>query len=237
LIAGIDVERKWHLDTTVEASEVAERKKKLKEKGKAAEGWDGAWFLRCFNLFADSAAFWLVFNQDTLYKANKKRLKAMKVDMEAYEKQKKELGERFYDPKESIYGQLSAPAGESIDKLVQHLEEKCAIGGLELDLRTDRACGTDTPSRRSSADAAPWMQIRTSTLSTSETLRSTRRLGVRSTSTPRRSERTWSAVLRCNHCACGGGGGLVVMPLCGIAARRTWRSRKSRKEKTPNWCR
>jgi len=91
---------------TVEESERLEKKTKQKEKHKAAFGWD-------------------VFNADTLYKAHRKKEKAMTIDMESYERQKAELGDKFYDPRDLTYGAVAAPPSENVDKLVEELNEQC----------------------------------------------------------------------------------------------------------------
>ena len=66
------------------------KKQDKKEKGKAAFGWD-------------------VFNQDTLYKAHKKKVAKLKPDLEAYEAAKAEAGEDFYRDA-LISFELRAPA-------------------------------------------------------------------------------------------------------------------------------
>eukprot|EP00698_Gefionella_okellyi_P015672 TRINITY_DN4437_c0_g1_i1.p1 TRINITY_DN4437_c0_g1~~TRINITY_DN4437_c0_g1_i1.p1 ORF type:complete len:242 (-),score=60.36 TRINITY_DN4437_c0_g1_i1:146-835(-) len=102
-----DYERERIMNSTIAESEVVEKQRKRKAKNKAAFGWE-------------------VFNQDTLFKAHAKRVKQTAADMEAYEEQKKKLGdELFYNAKESAtYGTISAVRADKIDEMAHELKER-----------------------------------------------------------------------------------------------------------------
>lgn len=194
---------------TVEESERLEKKSKQKEKHKAAFGWD-------------------VFNADTLYKAHRKKEKAMTIDMESYERQKAELGEKFYDPRDLTYGAVAAPPSENVDKLVEELNEQCVsspvcficccnviVSGsnvVRFQLFYDSfvsllSCAwyliccrcADARSGRRSAEDVRSTKKTTWIISTIATTTSTRNLRVRMTIIHRRSEKIWSAVQRCKE--------------------------------------
>lgn len=92
------------LSMSLEQAEALRKKQDKKEKGKAAFGWD-------------------VFNQDTLYKAHKKKVAKLKPDLEAYEAAKAEAGEDFYRDANSLaYGGAGfQPTEEKVEGMVQHL--------------------------------------------------------------------------------------------------------------------
>lgn len=98
---GLDMSKSYMLDT----QEAAEAKYKKWEKDPAPDGWD-------------------VFNQRTLYKAYKKRAKAMDVDLEEYNKMK-EADPEFYREASSLqYGKAPKTSEDKIDKMVNELKDR-----------------------------------------------------------------------------------------------------------------
>mmetsp|Transcript_34491 Transcript_34491/g.108130 ORF Transcript_34491/g.108130 Transcript_34491/m.108130 type:complete len:243 (+) Transcript_34491:301-1029(+) len=88
---------------TLEQAESMEKKKEKKEKGKAAFGWD-------------------VFNQDTLYKAHKKRIKKLQPDIESYEAAKANDKDFFRDANSLSYGGAGyQPPTEKVEAMVEDL--------------------------------------------------------------------------------------------------------------------
>eukprot|EP00281_Chroomonas_sp_CCMP1168_P028804 CAMPEP_0206242066 /NCGR_PEP_ID=MMETSP0047_2-20121206/16851_1 /ASSEMBLY_ACC=CAM_ASM_000192 /TAXON_ID=195065 /ORGANISM="Chroomonas mesostigmatica_cf, Strain CCMP1168" /LENGTH=237 /DNA_ID=CAMNT_0053667045 /DNA_START=33 /DNA_END=746 /DNA_ORIENTATION=- len=91
---------------TLEQAEGMEKKKSKKEKNKAACGWD-------------------IFNQDSLYKAHKKRIATVKVDVDAYKKAKEEDPEFYRDANSLAYGQQGfQPSQEKVEAMVNELLDK-----------------------------------------------------------------------------------------------------------------
>ena len=92
------------LSVTLDQADAMRKKQEKKEKGKAAFGWD-------------------VFNQDSLYKAHKKKIAKLKPDLEAYEAAKAEAGDEFYRDHNSLAygGEGFKPSEDKVEGMVQHL--------------------------------------------------------------------------------------------------------------------
>ena len=179
------------LSMSLEQAEALRKKQDKKEKGKAAFGWD-------------------VFNQDTLYKAHKKKVAKLKPDLEAYEAAKAEAGEDFYRDANSLaYGGAGfQPTEEKVEGMVQHLLD-AAEARNKFSRRRPEVCWSSCVCAQNANEPVAWCwriltgypraRIRssrpTSTTSTTATSTSTKRSTAPSASTPKSSAKTSSAAL------------------------------------------
>mmetsp|Transcript_50246 Transcript_50246/g.109212 ORF Transcript_50246/g.109212 Transcript_50246/m.109212 type:complete len:237 (+) Transcript_50246:27-737(+) len=91
------------LSETLEVADNKVRKKRKKEENQAAFGWE-------------------VFNQDTLLKAHEKRIaRSVKVDLEAYERQKKETPDFYRSADNMAYGAAPVADKAKVDNMVLDL--------------------------------------------------------------------------------------------------------------------
>mmetsp|Transcript_37600 Transcript_37600/g.100053 ORF Transcript_37600/g.100053 Transcript_37600/m.100053 type:complete len:180 (-) Transcript_37600:109-648(-) len=96
-------EKNRSLNVTLEQAEAMEKKQNKKEKGKAAFGWD-------------------IFNQDSLYKAHKKRVARVPVDRAAYEEAKEKDPDFYRDADSLAFGGTGyQPTKERLDVMVNEL--------------------------------------------------------------------------------------------------------------------
>uniref|UniRef100_A0A0G4HEM6 peptidylprolyl isomerase n=1 Tax=Chromera velia CCMP2878 TaxID=1169474 RepID=A0A0G4HEM6_9ALVE len=69
---------------------------------------------------------WNVFNQDSLYRAHKKRISGLEVDKREYEKQKESLGGGADAPTTAISAHGFQPSEEAKDRLASEMEKQIA---------------------------------------------------------------------------------------------------------------
>jgi len=106
--AGADVKqrapkgREYMVDTAEKVA-VSDAKRQKKEKG--TFGWD-------------------VFNQDSLYRAHKKRIADLQHNSEEYKEQQAALGDRFYVGAQDVTVNSHEPSHEAKERLVEALDKQ-----------------------------------------------------------------------------------------------------------------
>ena len=98
---GLSEDRAHLLDS----QEAAERAYKKHERKPAPSGWDA-------------------FNQHTLYKAFQRRADSVPVDMEEYERMKREAPEFYREGSSMLYGQAPKIPQKNVDRMVKELDDQ-----------------------------------------------------------------------------------------------------------------